>query len=107
MTSNDAAEDASTLDDDALIEACLGLDQGRPAQTAPVTLPDWPPRRNQMVMVPIDPDIAAWFQVQSGSWRRDIGRVLRGWIAAHEPQPEATASATITNPPADPASLPR
>ncbi|HVY16545.1 MAG TPA: BrnA antitoxin family protein [Rhodopila sp.] len=89
MTGNNAAEDASDLDDETLIEACLGLDGRTSPRTRPVKLPDWPPNRDQPVTLHIDPDIAAWFRARSSCWQRDVGRVLRGWIAAHEPKPQA------------------
>jgi len=90
MTSNDAVEDAISLDDDALIEACLGLDQGRPSSRTAVILPDWPPPVAQRVMIGIDPATAEWFQSRSKkTWRRDIDRILRAWIAAHTPTAES------------------
>jgi uncharacterized protein (DUF4415 family) len=86
MTWNNAAEDAISLDDDALIEACLGIDQGKPSPTTATSLPDWPPPAAQRVMIGIDPATAEWFQSRSKkTWRRDIDRILRAWIAAHTP----------------------
>ncbi|HET6608018.1 MAG TPA: hypothetical protein VFG62_15170 [Rhodopila sp.] len=90
MTSNDAAEDAINLDDDALIEACLGFDRSKSSSRAPMVLPDWPPPVAQRVMVGIDPATAEWFQSRSRkSWRRDIDRILRAWITAHTPTDES------------------
>jgi hypothetical protein len=90
MTWNDAAEDAMSLDDDALIEACLGLDQGKSSQNPPMILPDWPPRAERRIMVAIDPTTAQWFQARSKkTWRGDVEHVLRAWIAAHEPTAES------------------
>jgi hypothetical protein len=90
MTWNDAAEDAMSLDDDALIEACLGLDQGKSAQNAPMILPDWPPPAERRAMIAIDPATAEWFQSRSTkTWRRDIERVLRAWIVAHKATAES------------------
>jgi hypothetical protein len=90
MTWNDAAEDAMSLDDDALIEACLGLDQGKSPQNPPMILPDWPPPSERRMMIAIEPATAEWFQSRSKkTWRRDIERVLRAWIAAHEAPTES------------------
>ncbi len=84
MPWTDSAEDAISLDDDALIEACLGLDGQKTSPDPAKALPDWPPRTDQGVLIAIDPEIAAWFQAQSTTWRRDIGRVLRAWIVANK-----------------------
>lgn len=101
MTWIDAVEDAISLDDDALIEACLGLDGQKSPPSRAKTLPDWPPRTSQGVLVPIDPEIALWFQTQSTTWWQDIGGVLRAWITANStctqhpqtpgPSPDETA----------------
>jgi uncharacterized protein (DUF4415 family) len=80
--SSEPGADAENLDDDALLAACFGLDeQSRDSQ--PVDIPDWPPARGNPVSIAVESDIAAWFRANSVNWQREIGFVLRAWVAAH------------------------
>ncbi|HYZ24350.1 MAG TPA: BrnA antitoxin family protein [Rhodopila sp.] len=80
--SSESGADAETLDDDELLAACLGIDEQGPDRQ-PAEIPDWPPARSNPVTVAIDGDTAAWFKANSANWQREIGFVLRAWVAAH------------------------
>lgn len=80
--SSESGADAENLDDDELLAACLGIgEQGTAGQ--PAEIPDWPPARSNPVTVAIEADTAAWFKANSANWQREIGFVLRAWVAAH------------------------
>ena len=82
----DADEDVNNLDDQELIEACLGLGSSdQPKRSAArFAAWDWPPEVGQARPVEIDADIVTWFQSQSLAWRKVINAVLRGWIEANK-----------------------
>ena len=80
----DADEDVNNLDDQELIEACLGLGSGDAPKRGMARHAhwDWPPEAGKALSVEIDGDVTAWFQTQSVAWRKLINAVLRGWIEA-------------------------
>jgi hypothetical protein len=91
---NDPAEDADfpdidspdidLLDDEALIAAYVG-DSGLkagPGIDTDDTLPDWPPPRTRDIGLNIDVATLNWFKAQYADWRREMGVVLRAWVAA-------------------------
>ena len=81
----DANEDVNNLDDEDLIEACLGL--GSDSQTKPsgarFAHRDWPSEAGEPRSVEIDAEVVAWFQTHSVAWRNVINAVLRGWVEAN------------------------
>jgi hypothetical protein len=83
-TWDDAHEDVNNLDDEELIEACLGLgSDNRPKQSGVRFAQwDWPPEAGDPRSVEIDAEVLAWFQARSVAWRKVINAVLRGWIEA-------------------------
>ena len=85
---DDANEDVNNLDDEELIEACLGLGSGNQPNrsTARFAHWDWPPEAGQARPVEIDADVVTWFQTQSIAWRKVINAVLRGWIEVNTDQ---------------------
>jgi hypothetical protein len=80
----DANEDVDNLDDEQLIEACLGLGSESPLKRgAHFAQWDWPPEAGTPGSIAIDADIVTWFQKRSVAWRAVINAVLRGWISAN------------------------
>jgi hypothetical protein len=81
MISDEPDEDADSLDDEGLLEGFLAGPQDiaiRPAGTGPQ---DWPPCHGGRDILAVDADILAWFKANHEDWQRQIGRVLRAWIA--------------------------
>jgi hypothetical protein len=95
--SDDPDEDADNLDDDALIEAYLGTGT-RVAQSntlaadAGQEMPEWPPLKVRNIELTIDSATIAWFVGNHADWRREIGYVLRAWVAA---QPDHSRKQTV------------
>jgi uncharacterized protein (DUF4415 family) len=83
-TWENAHEDVNNLDDEDLIEACLGLGSDSRAKPSGARFAqwDWPPEVEDPRSVEIDADILTWFRARSGAWRKVINAVLRGWIEA-------------------------
>jgi uncharacterized protein (DUF4415 family) len=85
MISDEPDEDADSLDDDALIEACTGTVPPPAASEGPGPA-DWPPRQTASDKLTVDADVLAWFKANHTDWQRRIPAILRGWIAA-QPKP--------------------
>jgi hypothetical protein len=84
MISDEPAEDADLLDDEAALGAYLG---DAPAKSDcgsgdGTQLPDWPPRAAEDIRLYLDAETVAWFQAASVDWRREMRFVLRAWVAA-------------------------
>ena len=84
MSSHDPDEDAELLDDEALIEACLGLNEPNDKRrVSRVAMPDWPAPSHGEVCLTIDPDTKRWFAANHAQWRREMALVLKAWVLAH------------------------
>jgi hypothetical protein len=86
MISDEPDEDADTVDDETLLETCMGaVLPKREANAGHVSdFQDFP----QSYGVPnmsteIDADIVAWFKANHADWQQQMGAVLRGWVVAH------------------------
>lgn len=83
MISDDADEDADTLDDDATFETLLGGDTPKTETAAGPPLPEWPPAIARNLNLRIEADVLAWFKTTHPDWRGAMAAVLRGWVASH------------------------
>lgn len=86
MISDEPDEDADNLDDDTLMQTALGP-AGEPLDTTgrgsgAAHIEDWPSPRMQGLELDIDVQTLAWFKANHANWRKAMGSVLRGWIAA-------------------------
>jgi hypothetical protein len=81
MISDSADEDAVFLDDDALIEAYLRPEHIRTETGFTSDIPDWPPVTEHRIDITIDAATLAWFKSRHPDWRREIGFVVRAWVA--------------------------
>ncbi len=86
MISDEPDEDADSLDDESLMETALGsASEPRDAtgrRSGSAIIQDWPLSRLQGLELDIDVQTLAWFKANHVNWRRAMGSVLRGWIAA-------------------------
>jgi hypothetical protein len=81
MISDEPDEDADSLDDEKLLEGFLIGPQDTAVRTAGPGPRDWPPRHGGKDILAVDADILTWFKANHEDWQRQIGCVLRAWIA--------------------------
>jgi len=83
MIRDDPDEDADNLDDEALVAACLGPGNTseQDSQAAEHAIPDWPPIGPRNVELIVDNETIDWFKANHADWRREMGFVLRAWVA--------------------------
>lgn len=96
MITDDPDEDADNLDDEALLNAYLG--RGQPgksdnSENPDEDIPDWPPIRTRSVDLIVDDDTLGWFKNNHADWRREMGVVLRAWVAAQAAHASSEPSA--------------
>jgi hypothetical protein len=89
MFPDDSDEDADNLDDAALLEAFLRPEHAAKPNDAEASVPDWPPTDATDRILRIDPATLNWFKAHHANWSREIGLVLRAWIAS---QTDATSA---------------
>ena len=85
MISDEPDEDADTVDDETLLETCIGAEP--PKRDSGVDhapeLKDFPQFLGVTDMsTEIDADIVAWFKANHADWQQQMGAVLRGWVTA-------------------------
>jgi uncharacterized protein (DUF4415 family) len=99
--SDEPDEDADSLDDENLLETCVGVEapKRQSASTAAASgMPDWPPsRRAPNVRAEIDVETLAWFKTTRPNWRDELGSILKAWVAAQK-----QTQADLPIPPAGP-----
>jgi hypothetical protein len=86
MISDEPDEGADTVDDETLLETCVGADlPKREPNVAPGSdFSDFPQVYGMQNMnTEIDVDIVTWFKANYADWQRQMGAVLRGWVASH------------------------
>jgi hypothetical protein len=90
--SDEPDEDADSLDDEDLLETCVGAEAPKrqsASTTAASGIPDWPPsRRVPNVRTEIDVETLIWLKTTRPDWRSELGPVLKAWVAAQK-QPQA------------------
>ena len=85
MITDDPDEDADNLDDETLLSTCLGRrhpGESTDQENLAEDIPDWPPNRTRDVGLIVDTETLAWFKANHADWRREMGFVLRAWVAA-------------------------
>jgi hypothetical protein len=82
MISDDPGEDADTLDDETLMQEYLGV-RPEAATGSVAAMPDWPPVSRGAVRLDLDAATIDWFRDRHADWRKQMGFVLRAWVAAH------------------------
>jgi uncharacterized protein (DUF4415 family) len=84
MISDEPDEDADTLDDEKLLQACFGTEasEQRPGLDGRSDMEDWPPPRERDRVLEIDAVTLAWFKANDADWRFRISSILRAWVAA-------------------------
>jgi uncharacterized protein (DUF4415 family) len=84
MISDEADEDADSLDDEAVLETYLGVKAPRRGSVAdsPTAMPDWPQSPRHQLGLDLDADTLAWFKANHADWRSRMAGVLRAWVAA-------------------------
>jgi uncharacterized protein (DUF4415 family) len=85
MISDEPDEDADTVDDETLLETCVGAEP--PKRDSSVDhapdMPDFPrSRKAPNVRTDLDAGTLAWFKANHADWQQQIGAVLRAWVAA-------------------------
>ena len=84
MITDDPDEDAENLDDEALLNAYLGRGQSGKSsdpENSAEDIPDWPPSQTRNVGLIVDANTLGWFKANHADWRREMGFVLRAWVA--------------------------
>ncbi|MBS0644621.1 MAG: hypothetical protein U1E70_04490 [Acetobacteraceae bacterium] len=82
MLPDEPDEDAANLDDDALLDAYLNPSPAEADQRDATRLPDWPKLTVREVGLSLDTATLDWFRAHHADWRREIGFVLKAWVAA-------------------------
>jgi hypothetical protein len=86
--SDEPDEDADSLDDDDLLETCVGAEAPKRQSTSTAAasgMPDWPPsRRVPNVRAEIDVETLTWFKTTRPNWRDELGSILKAWVAAQK-----------------------
>ncbi|PPQ38137.1 hypothetical protein [Rhodopila globiformis] len=81
MISDEPDEDADSLDDEQLLAGFLNGPQGAAVRADGADRQDWPPCPGGQDILAVDADILTWFKANHDDWQRQIGCVLRAWIA--------------------------
>jgi hypothetical protein len=86
--SDEPDEDADSLNDEGLLETCLGVETPKRQSTstaAALGIPDWPPsRRVPNVRTEIDVETLTWLKATRPDWRGELGPLLKAWVAARK-----------------------
>lgn len=98
-------EGADSLDDDAPIDAYLDAGTPKkakvPARDSLGEMPEWPPATMREVGLTVDTATLKWFRNNHADWRREMGYILRAWVAVRTggPGPAVAAAAPTVDAP--------
>jgi hypothetical protein len=97
MIADEPDEGADILDDEAVIDKCLGGQPGLPDSPgrADPAVPrfEWPNGASGEVLIPVDSDTLAWFRGNHANWKHQMTAVLRGWVATQSAPAKTGAEA--------------